>query len=284
MPLGQERQRVVGEPGGCLRHRDPTLAQDIIAAMKDTGGGLDRDFRRPQRDRHRAGRAGWLPAPPWCWPPAAPTSSTSRSPRCEQAGAAAVHVREFDADDLASHGPLRRRRSSPSTGRSAPRCWPSASSATRPAPRRTPAHAAAIVHTDFVAQVSLLTVLANTMRAAGSGRDRRVLVGGRRAGAPRQLRLRLGQGRAGRFLQRPRRRTARVGRAAAAGAARLRDRSDDRGHDARAVLQHAGAGGRGDRRARWPGAAAPCGCRAILRPVFFGMRLLPQFVWRRMPR
>lgn len=31
------------------------------------------------------------------------------------------------------------------------------------------AHAAAIVHTDFVAQVSLLTVLADAMRSAGSG-------------------------------------------------------------------------------------------------------------------
>ncbi len=31
------------------------------------------------------------------------------------------------------------------------------------------AHAAAIAHTDYVAQVSLLTVLANTMRGAGSG-------------------------------------------------------------------------------------------------------------------
>jgi short-subunit dehydrogenase len=34
---------------------------------------------------------------------------------------------------------------------------------------RDPAHAAAIVHTDFVAQVSLLTVLAATMRDAGRG-------------------------------------------------------------------------------------------------------------------
>jgi short-subunit dehydrogenase len=34
---------------------------------------------------------------------------------------------------------------------------------------KDPAHAAAIVHTDYVAQVSLLTVLAATMRAAGRG-------------------------------------------------------------------------------------------------------------------
>jgi short-subunit dehydrogenase len=35
---------------------------------------------------------------------------------------------------------------------------------------KDPAHAAAILHTDFVAQASLLTVLATTMLAAGSGR------------------------------------------------------------------------------------------------------------------
>jgi short-subunit dehydrogenase len=33
-----------------------------------------------------------------------------------------------------------------------------------------PAHAAAVVHTDFVAQVSLLTALSTAMRAAGAGR------------------------------------------------------------------------------------------------------------------
>ncbi|MFG1932989.1 SDR family NAD(P)-dependent oxidoreductase [Mycobacterium sp. NPDC048908] len=84
------------------------------------------------------------------------------------AGAAAVHVREFDADDLASHGPLVE------------------SIVTELGPIRTavvafgilgdqaraekdPAHAAAIVHTDYLAQVSLLTVLANTMRGSGCG-------------------------------------------------------------------------------------------------------------------
>jgi short-subunit dehydrogenase len=84
------------------------------------------------------------------------------------AGASAVHVREFDADDLASHAPL------------------VDSLVTEFGPIRTavlafgilgdqaraekdPGHAAAIVHTDYVAQVSLLTVLANTMRSAGSG-------------------------------------------------------------------------------------------------------------------
>lgn len=84
------------------------------------------------------------------------------------AGATAVHVREFDADDLASHAPL------------------VASIVADHGPIGTAvlafgilgdqaraesdaAHATAIVHTDFTAQVSLLTVLAATMRGAGRG-------------------------------------------------------------------------------------------------------------------
>jgi short-subunit dehydrogenase len=84
------------------------------------------------------------------------------------AGAAAVHTREFDADDLASHGPL------------------IASIIADHGPIGTAvlafgilgdqaraevdaAHAVAIVHTDYVAQVSMLTHLAATMRSAGRG-------------------------------------------------------------------------------------------------------------------
>ena len=84
------------------------------------------------------------------------------------AGAAAVHTVEFDADDLASHGPL------------------VASIVADHGPIDTAvlafgilgdqaraetdaAHAAAIVHTDYVAQVSVLTHLAAAMRTAGRG-------------------------------------------------------------------------------------------------------------------
>ena len=87
---------------------------------------------------------------------------------CRAAGAAAVHTREFDADDLASHGPL------------------VASIVADHGPIGTAVlafgilgdqvraeidatHAAAIVHTDYVAQVSLLTYLAAAMRAADRG-------------------------------------------------------------------------------------------------------------------
>jgi short-subunit dehydrogenase len=84
------------------------------------------------------------------------------------AGATAVHTREFDADDLASHGPF------------------VASVIADHGPIDTAvlafgilgdqaraetdaAHAVAVVHTDYVAQVSVLTQLAAAMRQAGRG-------------------------------------------------------------------------------------------------------------------
>ena len=84
------------------------------------------------------------------------------------AGATAVHVREFDADDLASHAPL--------VGSIVAEHGPIRTAVLafgilgdQSRAENDPAHAAAIVHTDFVAQVSLLTVLAATMRMAGRG-------------------------------------------------------------------------------------------------------------------
>ncbi|OBF34893.1 oxidoreductase [Mycobacterium sp. ACS1612] len=84
------------------------------------------------------------------------------------AGAAPVHVREFDADDLASHGPL--------VDEIVAELGPIRSAVLafgilgdQALAEKDPAHAAAIVHTDYVAQVSLLTVLANVMRSAGRG-------------------------------------------------------------------------------------------------------------------
>jgi short-subunit dehydrogenase len=84
------------------------------------------------------------------------------------AGATAVHTREFDADDLASHGPF------------------VASVIADHGPIDTAVlafgilgdqaraetdavHAVAVVHTDYVAQVSVLTQLAAAMRQAGRG-------------------------------------------------------------------------------------------------------------------
>jgi short-subunit dehydrogenase len=88
--------------------------------------------------------------------------------RLKAAGATAVHVKAFDADDLSSHGQVL------------------AELITEHGPIGTAVlafgilgdqgraetdaeHAVAIVHTDYVAQVSLLTHLATSMRAAGHG-------------------------------------------------------------------------------------------------------------------
>ena len=161
----------------------------------------------------------------------------------QKAGAAKVDVREFDADDLASHAPLVASIVA-DHGPIGTAVLAFGVLGDQARAEKDAAHAAAVLHTDFVAQASLLTVLANTMRSAGVGRDRRVLVRGRRAGATCQLRLRLGEGRAGRVLQRPRRRTARLGRATAARATRIRHRADDRGHETGTHVEHAAAGRR----------------------------------------
>lgn len=85
------------------------------------------------------------------------------------AGAAAVHTREFDADDLDSHAPL--------VSGIVDEFGPIDTAVLafgilgdQARAESDPAHAVQIVHTDYVAQVSLLTVLADRMRAAGRGR------------------------------------------------------------------------------------------------------------------
>jgi len=198
------------------------------------------------------------------------------------AGAAAVHVREFDADGLASHGPLVE------------------SIVTELGPIRTvvlafgilgdqaraekdPGHAAAIVHTDFVAQVSLLTVLANTMRSTGSGS---IVVFSSVAG----VRVR---------------RANYVYGSAKAGLDGFSSGLADALHGSGVHLLVVRPGfviGRmteGMTPAPFsstPDQVAAATVRALakrrrtvwvpwaLRPVFLGMRMLPQFVWRRMPR
>jgi short-subunit dehydrogenase len=84
------------------------------------------------------------------------------------AGAVSVGVREFDADALASHLPL--------VESIVAEYGPIATAVVafgilgdQARAETDAAHAAAIVHTDYTAQVSLLTVLAATMRSAGHG-------------------------------------------------------------------------------------------------------------------
>jgi short-subunit dehydrogenase len=84
------------------------------------------------------------------------------------AGAKAVYTREFDADDLASHGPL--------VADVIAEHGPIGTAVLafgilgdQARAETDAAHAAAVVHTDYVAQVSMLTHLATAMRAANRG-------------------------------------------------------------------------------------------------------------------
>ncbi|MEM6108587.1 SDR family NAD(P)-dependent oxidoreductase [Mycobacterium sp. 050272] len=86
----------------------------------------------------------------------------------QQAGAKAVHTREFDADDLASHGPL----VADVTAEHGPIGTAVLAFGILGDQARAEAdatHATAVVHTDYVAQVSMLTHLANAMRESNSG-------------------------------------------------------------------------------------------------------------------
>lgn len=85
------------------------------------------------------------------------------------AGATAVHVKAFDADDLTSHGPVLAEIST----EHGPIDTAVLAFGILGDQRRAEAdadHAVAIVHTDYVAQVSLLTQLAAGMRGVGRGR------------------------------------------------------------------------------------------------------------------
>ncbi len=199
-----------------------------------------------------------------------------------EAGAAKVHTREFDADDLASHGPL--------VASIIDEHGPIGTAVLAfgilgdQARAETDAdHAVAIVHTDYVAQVSLLTHLAAAMRTAGRGtlvvfssvagvRVRRAnyVYGSAKAGldgfangladALHGTGVRLLIARPGFVIGRmtegmtPAPLSSTPGQVAAATARALAKR----------------------RRSVWIPWA--------LRPMFFVMKLLPQFVWRRMPR
>jgi short-subunit dehydrogenase len=198
------------------------------------------------------------------------------------AGAVGVYAREFDADDLASHGPLIAsiiaQHGPIDTAVLAFGILGDQSRAETDA-----AHAVDVIHTDYVAQVSLLTQLAVAMRHAGRGalvvfssvagvRVRRAnyVYGSAKAGldgfasgladALHGSGVRLLLVRPGFVIGRmtegmtPAPLSSTPPQVAAA--------------TARALARH--------RRTVW--------IPWTLRPVFFGFRLLPQFIWRRMPR
>jgi short-subunit dehydrogenase len=84
------------------------------------------------------------------------------------AGARAVHTVEFDADDLASHGPLVDKLVG-EYGAIGTAVLAFGVLGDQVRAEADPAHAVAIVHTDYVAQISLLTLLATAMRDNGRG-------------------------------------------------------------------------------------------------------------------
>jgi short-subunit dehydrogenase len=198
------------------------------------------------------------------------------------AGAAAVFTREFDADDLESHGPL------------------VASIIAEHGPIDTAvlafgilgdqgraetdaAHALAVVHTDYVAQVSLLTHLAAAMRQVGRG----ALVVFSSVAGVRVRRANYVYGSAKAGLD--------------GFASGLADALHGTGVRLLIVRPGFVIGGMTSGMTPAPLASTPSQVAAAtahalakrrrivwipwtLRPVFFCMRLLPQFVWRRMPR
>jgi short-subunit dehydrogenase len=86
----------------------------------------------------------------------------------EKAGAANVDVREFDADELASHAPLVESIIA-DHGPIGTAVLAFGVLGDQARAEKDPAHAASVLHTDFVAQANLLTVLADTMRAVSAG-------------------------------------------------------------------------------------------------------------------
>ena len=198
------------------------------------------------------------------------------------AGAVAVHTVEFDADDLASHGPLVDRLSA-EFGDIGVAVLAFGILGDQSRAESDAAHAAAIVHTDYVAQVSLLTHLAARMREAGHG----ALVVFSSVAGVRVRRANYVYGSAKAGLD--------------GFAAGLSDALH--GSGVRLLIVRPGfvigrmtEGMDPAPLSSTPAQVAEAAARALatgrrvvwvpwaLRPLFFGMRLLPQPVWRRMPR
>ena len=198
------------------------------------------------------------------------------------AGAAAVHTVEFDADDLATHPGLVEKLAT-EFGPLGTAVLAFGILGDQALAERDPAHAVAIVHTDYVAQVSLLTLLAARMKAARRGR---LVVFSSVAGARvRRANYVYGSAKAG----------------LDGFASGLSDALH--GSGVRLLIVRPGfvvgrmtAGMKPAPLSSTPAQVAAATARALasgrrtvwvpraLRPLFFGLRLLPQGLWRRMPR
>ena len=198
------------------------------------------------------------------------------------ARAAAVHAVEFDADDLASHGPLVER----IVGEFGPigtAVLAFGMLGDQARAETDAAHAVAIVHTDYVAQISLLTHLATAMRAAGRG----ALVVFSSVAGVRVRRANYVYGSAKAGLD-----------GFAAGLADALHGSGVRLLIVRPgfVIGRMTEGMDPAPLSSTPARVADATARALargrrtiwvpwaLRPMFFAMKLLPQAVWRRLPR
>ncbi|MBC7304148.1 MAG: SDR family NAD(P)-dependent oxidoreductase [Nocardia sp.] len=198
------------------------------------------------------------------------------------AGATAVHSVEFDADETATHAPLLDKLAAEHGG-IATAVLAFGVLGDQDRAEHDPAHAVAVVHTDFVAQVSVLTTLATTMRAQGYGqlvvfssiagvRVRRAnyVYGSAKAGLD-GFASGLGDALHGTGVQLLLVRSGFVIGRMTTGMDPA-PMSSTPGQVADAVVRSLGKGGT---RVAVPGRLAP---------AFFVMRLLPQSVWRRMPR
>ena len=200
----------------------------------------------------------------------------------EQAGATKVDVRQFDADDLTSHAPLVAALVA-DHGPIGTAVLAFGILGDQARAEKDPAHTSAVLHTDFVAQANLLTVLTKTMRSVGSGS---IVVFSSVAGV------------------RVRRANYVYGSAKAGLDGFCSGLSDAlHGSGVRLLLVRPGfvvgrmtEGMDPAPMSSTPQQVAAATARALakgrrtvwipwtLQPFFVGMRLLPQWVWRRMPR
>ena len=199
-----------------------------------------------------------------------------------EAGAETVETAEFDADDLAGHGPFLEKVAA-EHGPLETVVLAFGILGDQERAERDAAHAAAIVHTDYVAQVGVLTHAANLLRAQGHGR---LVVFSSVAGVRvRRANYVYGSAKAGLdgfasgladalhgsgvrlLLVRP---GFVIGRMTEGMTPAPFSSTPDQVAEATVAALRRGRG------VVWvPG---------MLRPVFFAMRLLPRAIWRKLPR